>query len=191
MGIILKGSDRVCVNYFKFNDKDEEKSSTCHYSNVYADSHEVSICPRSSARSYDEYPIQCAGSTGRKIQRIALKASDKENGGTADEIQITIRNSKGQICETDPLKPIPKGNYMEYSRLGEDCDKQEMADYVHIWVSTVEKNDDLYLTHFYLDVADENGATSSIPCTLDQQEEFHVTVHGRRDRFGIPLKCIG
>ena len=94
------------------------------------------------------------------------------------------------MCETPPLRPAAEGNYVEYTALGNDCARTEIADYVHIWVSTVGTNDDLYLTHFYLDVADSDGVTRSIPCMLDQKEEFFITIQGRRNRYGIPLKCM-
>jgi len=188
INVKLQGTEEVCLNYFKFNDIDPKKSSLCHYSKVYADSSQVRICPED--RKYDKYPVQCIGRSGRFIQKVSLKVSDKKNSGTSEKIKFAMRNSKNQKCETPPLNPAPRGNYVEYTALGEDCARTEIADYVHIWVSTVGTNDDLYLTHFYIDVADSQGVTRSIPCMLDQKEEFFITIQGRRNKFGIPLKCM-
>ena len=45
-------------------------------------------------------------------------------------------------------------------------------------------------TYLYLDVADENGVSRQMACLLDQNEEFFVNVHGNREQFGVPLKCM-
>ena len=119
-----------------------------------------------------------------------MKVSDKENAGTSDEIKFIIRNSDGTECVTKNLKGAYADNYQEYTNLGNECKKLEISDYVNVWVATVHHNDNLFLTHLYLDVADEMGKTKQMACMLDQNEEFFVIVHGNQERFGVPLKCM-
>ena len=118
-----------------------------------------------------------------------MKVSDKENSGSSDDIKFIIRNSDGNECETINLTAAPTDNYKEYTNFGDECKKLLITDYVQLWVATINHNDNLFLTHLYLDVADGNGVTKQMACLFDQNQEF-VIVHGNRERFGIPLKCM-
>ena len=189
----VQGSDGMCVDYFQLGEKldgslNNRTSTTCQHAEVYAESNKVKICPRDIR--YEKAPIHCQGSEGNTLKRIAMKVSDKDNAGTTDEIKLIIRNSDGTECETKNLPGADTDNYQEYTNLGKECMKLEISDYVHVWVATVNHNDNLFLTHLYLDVANENGQTKQMACMLDQNEEFFVIVHGNKERFGVPLKCM-
>jgi len=191
--INVQGSDGMCVDYFQLGEKFEgslnsRTSTTCQHAEVYAESNKVKICPRDI--SYDKAPIHCQGKEGNTIQKIAMKVSDKENAGSSDDIKFIIRNSDGNECETTNLRAADTGHYQEYTNFGNECKNLEVSDYVHVWVATVHHNDNLFLTHLYLDVADEKGVTKQMACLLDQNEEFFVIVHGDQERFGVPLKCM-
>ena len=191
----LKGTDGLCLNYFQLGEQDgngnfiPRTSTTCQHSEIHCDSNKARICPRDI--SYEKAPVHCPGSmNGRTLQRIAMMVSDKENSGSSDEIKFMIKNSDGNECETKNLNAADTGNYQEYTNFGEDCKKLLITDYVQLWVATINHNDNLFLTHLYLDVADDNGVTKQMACLLDQNEEFFVIVHGNRERFGVPLKCM-
>jgi len=194
MFVNVQGSDGLCVNYFQLGEKfegspNEETLTTCQSSEVYADSNKVMICPRWI--SYEKAPIHCQGKKGKTLQKIAIKVSDKGNAGSTDLIKFVIRNSDGIECVTKNLTaPENEGVYKEYNNFGPDCSKLKISEYVHLWVATVHHNDNLFLTHLYLDVVDEYGGTDAMACLLDQNEEFFVTIQGGKDRFGVPLKCM-
>jgi len=188
----MPGSDGICLNYFKFGDEAEEDfdnyHTECEYSAVHADSDQVMICPRWI--QYDDAPIQCPGSEG-PIKRIGLKVSSEEDAGSEGEIKIFIRSSNGDECVTNSL-PAPNNprEYKEYNQIGHECKNLKVSDYVEVWVATVNQTDDLFLTHFYLDAADQDGNTKRMGCRFNQDEEFFAVAHGGRKSFGVPLKCM-
>lgn len=193
ISINLPGSDKLCVNYFQLGEQSDnrvipETVSTCEYSNIWADSSKTMICKRDI--DYNKVPIKCPGIAGTTITRITMQVSGEVNAGTSNNVTFTIRNSNGNKCKTDPFASPQAAHLEEYSRIGKDCQKLQITDYVHVWVATMEQNDDLYLTHLYLDVADEKGVTRQMACLLDQQEEFFIVVNGDESRFGLPLKCM-
>ena len=199
--INLMGSDGLCTNYFQLGGESERSinathnitaitSTTCQHGEVHADSNEARICPRSDSASYDKFPIHCPGTEGNTLQKISIMVSDQNNAGSSDDIRLIIRNSAGDKCETTPLRTADTGHYKEFTQFGEECKNLQISDYVHVWVATVNYNDDLYLNHLYLDVVFKTGQTKSMACILDQEEEFFVIVHSGTKRFGVPLKCM-
>lgn len=189
----VQGSDGMCVDYFQFGENlqgylNSRTSTTVQHAEIYAESNKVKICPRDI--SYEKAPIHCEGLAGNKLQKIAMKVMDKVNAGSSDDIKFIVRNSDGNMCETINLRAADFGNYREYTNFGLECKKLEISDYVHLWVATVHHNDNLFLTHLYLDVADENGVSRQMACLLDQNEEFFINVHGNQEQFGVPLKCM-
>ena len=193
ISINMQGSDKICVNYFELGEKFEgnlnpQTSTTCQHSEVWADTNQVKICPRYI--NPENAPVHCRGTDGNTLQKIGMKVSDRLNAGSSDDIKLTIRNSDGNECETNNFKAAASGHYIEYSNVGDECKKLQISDFVNVWVATINHNDNLFLTHLYLDVADENGTTKQMACLLDQSEEFFVIVHGDRKRFGVPLKCM-
>jgi len=195
----LKGTDKICVDYFELGEKVDgilipETATTCQHSEVWADSNQVMICPRSL--NYEKNPVHCQGTIGNTLQKIGMKVSDRLNAGSSDDIKIIIRNSDGNECETNNFKAAASGHYIEYSNVGDECKRLQISDFVNVWVATINHfyhhnhNHNLFLTHLYLDVADENGLRRQMACILDQSEDFFVIVHGDRKRYGIPLKCM-
>ena len=191
--IDLKGSDGLCIDYFELGEHsggtfNQRTSTICQHSEVHADSNQVSICPRDIR--YDKIPVHCPSTEENSLQRINVKVSDSKNAGTSVEINVIFRNTDDSSCETGFLRVISNGYYQEFLDIGEECKTLKVSNYVHVWVATKSYNDDLYLTHLYLDVADKNGTIKQMACVLDQGEEFSVIMDGTHEKFGIPLKCM-
>ena len=189
----VQGSDGMCVDYFQLGENFQgylihRTSTTCQHAEIYAESNKVKICPRDI--SYEKAPIHCKGLAAIRLQRIVMKVMDKENAGSSYDVKFIIRSSDGNMCETTNLRAGGNGFYQEYDNFGQACKKLEISDYVHLWVATVHHNDNLFLTHLYLDVADENGVSRQMACLLDQNEEFFVIVPGGQEQFGVPLKFM-
>jgi len=56
--------------------------------------------------------------------------------------------------------------------------------------ASINHNENSFLTHLYLTVVNENGETRQMPCVFDEMEETSVIIHGNKEQFGIPLKCM-
>ena len=123
------------------------------------------------------------------ITRLNVKLCESKGLGSRDPMYVELKNDDGEECVSEglPIGDGQQGHFLQFSSdsLG-SCQNFTLTRRTTAWLSN-EGNDDLCITHVYLDTVSQEGNTKQVRCRYDANTHLQLQYfHGKK---ALPLLC--